>query len=303
MHNVQNMRKERYESMFKNIAELVRQAEDSNKKIYEIMIEQEIEESGKSQKEILEVMGRNFQVMKDAVRKGIKGVTSKSGMTGMDAKKLCEYRDSGKTLLDKTFLSAVCYAVATNEVNASMGVICATPTAGSSGVLPGVMIALQEKMGMPDEEVVNYLFTAGAIGYVIANNASIAGSAGGCQAEVGSASAMAAAAAVEMAGGTPRQAAHAMAIALKNMLGLTCDPVAGLVEVPCIKRNAAGASNALTAAEMALAGVESRIPWDEVINAMYRIGLSLPSALRETAMGGLAATETGMEWKQKILGQ
>lgn len=303
MQNAGHMQKKGTKSMFKNIAELVCQAEDSDKKIYEIMIDQEVEESGKSREEILKAMDRNFQVMKDAVQKGIKGVTSKSGMTGMDAKKLYEYRDSGKTLLDKTFLSAICYAVATNEVNASMGVICATPTAGSSGVLPGVMIALQEKMDLPDEEVVNYLFTGGAIGYVIANNASIAGSAGGCQAEVGSASAMAAAAAVEMAGGTPRQAAHAMAIALKNMLGLTCDPVAGLVEVPCIKRNAAGASNALTAAEMALAGVESRIPWDEVINAMYRIGLSLPSALRETAMGGLATTETGVEWKKKILNQ
>lgn len=289
--------------MFRNIAELVAQAEESDKKIYEIMIEQEIEESEKSKEEILEIMRRSFQIMKEGVRKGIKGVVSKSGMTGMDAKKLYEYMKSGKTLTDKTFLSAVCYAVATNEVNASMGVICATPTAGSCGVLPGVMLAVQERLELSDEVVINHLFTAGAVGFVIANNASISGAAGGCQAEVGSASAMAAAAVTEMAGGTPRQAAHAMAIALKNMLGLSCDPVAGLVEVPCVKRNAAGASNALTAAEMALAGVESRIPWDEVISAMYQIGISMPSAIKETSMGGLAATETGMKWKKKIMGE
>lgn len=287
--------------MFRNIAELVALAEESDKKIYEIMIEQEIEESEKSREEILEIMGKDFQVMKEASYKGIKGVVSKSGMTGMDAKKLYEYIKRGKTLTDKTFLSAVCYAVATNEVNASMGVICATPTAGSCGVLPGVMLAVQERLELSDEVIIKHLFTAGAVGFVIANNASISGAAGGCQAEVGSASAMAAAAVTEMAGGTPRQAAHAMAIALKNMLGLSCDPVAGLVEVPCVKRNAAGASNALTAAEMALAGVESRIPWDEVISAMYQIGISMPSAIKETSMGGLAATETGLKWKKKIM--
>jgi L-serine dehydratase len=181
-----------------------------------------------------------------------------------------------------------------------MGLICATPTAGSSGVLPAVMFAAQEKLQAEEEVVINHLFTAGAIGYIIANNASISGAAGGCQAEVGSASAMAAAALTEMAGGTPSQAAHAMAMALKNMLGLSCDPVAGLVEVPCIKRNAAGAVNAFAAAEMALAGVESRIPWDEVISAMYRIGLSMPISLKETALGGLAATETGKCWRKKI---
>lgn len=289
--------------MFKNIEELVEQAESSHKKIYEIMIEQEIEVSGYSREDILASMARNFSVMKAAAQKGIGGVNSRSGMTGMDAKRLHDYIQKGTILTDSVFLQAVCYAIAGNEVNAAMGVVCATPTAGSCGVLPGVLLAIQEKLSLSDEEVVSYLFTAGAIGYVIANNASISGAAGGCQAEVGSASAMAAAAVTEMAGGSPRQAAHAMAIALKNMLGLTCDPVAGLVEVPCIKRNAAGASNALTAAEMALAGIESKIPWDEVIQAMYRIGKLMPGGLKETATDGLAATATGLQWKQKLFGE
>lgn len=289
--------------MFKNIEELVKQAEEQNKKIYEILIEQEVDVTEQSKEEILSRMKYNFKAMKEAALKGVKGVVSSSGMTGGDAKKLYDYLQNGNYLTDRTFLTALCYAVATNEVNASMGVICATPTAGSCGVLPAVMLAIQEKYNLEDEIVINHLFTAGAIGYVIANNASISGAAGGCQAEVGSASAMAAAAVTEMMGGTPRQAAHAMAIALKNMLGLTCDPVAGLVEVPCIKRNAAGASNALTAAEMALAGIESRIPFDEVIHAMYQIGISMPEALKETAMGGLAATDTGLEWKRKIVGE
>ena len=286
--------------MFNNIAELVNLAETQNKKIYEIMLEQEMKATGLSKDEIIIKMKENYTVMKAAIEKGMQGVTSKSGMTGGDAKRLSEYRNSGNYLTDYTLISAICYAVATNEVNASMGLICATATAGSSGVLPAVMFAAQEKLQVEEEVVINHLFTAGAIGYIIANNASISGAAGGCQAEVGSASAMAAAAVTEIAGGTPSQAAHAMAMALKNMLGLSCDPVAGLVEVPCIKRNAAGAVNAFAAAEMALAGVESRIPWDEVISAMYRIGLSMPIALKETALGGLAATETGKCWRGKI---
>jgi len=287
--------------MFKNVAELVKLAETENKKIYEIMIEQESKVTGLSKEDVFNKMRNNYKVMKAAIEKGIQGVTSKSGMTGGDAKKLNEYRNSGKYLSDYTLISAICYAVATNEVNASMGLICATPTAGSSGVLPAVMFAAGEKLQVEEEEIIKHMFTAGAIGYIIANNASISGAAGGCQAEVGSASAMAAAAVTELAGGTPAQAAHAMAIALKNMLGLSCDPVAGLVEVPCIKRNAAGAVNAFAAAEMALAGVESKIPWDEVIAAMYRIGLAMPMALKETALGGLAATETGKCWRKKLM--
>lgn len=286
--------------MFKNAAELVSQAEERKLKLYELMIEQEIQQTGSTRVEILEQMDRQFQVMKRAAAKGARGVQSYSGLTGGDGKRIHDYIQKGNFLTDQTLLSAACYAVSTNEVNASMGIICATPTAGSCGVLPAVMLAVQEKLGKSDEEIVLHLFTAGAFGYVIANNAFISGAAGGCQAEVGSASAMAAAAATELAGGTPTQAAHAMAMAMKNMLGLTCDPLAGLVEVPCIKRNAAGASNALLAADLALSGVESKVPWDEVIGAMYQIGLAMPVSLRETALGGLAATETGKEWKKRL---
>ncbi|WP_409227585.1 L-serine ammonia-lyase, iron-sulfur-dependent, subunit alpha [Gudongella sp. SC589] len=287
--------------MFKNVQELVQQAESQKKKLYEIMIDQETELTERSRKEVISAMDRQFQVMKSSAMKGIEGVTSYSGMTGGDAKKVDEYIRNGKYLTDPILLKAVSYAISINEVNASMGLICASPTAGSSGVLPAVVLAVQEKLGMDDEQAMLHLFTAGAFGFVIANNAFISGAAGGCQAEIGSASAMAAAAAVEMAGGTPNQAAHAMAMALKNMLGLTCDPLAGLVEVPCIKRNAAGASNAIIAAEMALAGVESKVPWDEVISAMYNIGLLMPVTLRETSLAGLAATETGKMWKEKLL--
>lgn len=286
--------------MFENVKELVEQAESSDKKIYELMIEQEVSNSDKTEEQIIAQMHNNFSVMKNAAKKGIEGVKSISGLTGYDAKKIYEYITNGKFITDKTFLLSICYAVAVNEVNASMGIVCANPTAGSCGVLPGVMLSVQEKFDISDDIIVKHLFTAGAFGYIIANNASISGAAGGCQAEVGSASAMAAASVTELLGGTPKQCANAMAIAMKNMLGLVCDPVAGLVEVPCIKRNAAEASNAITSAEMALAGVESVIPWDEVIWAMNQIGISMPVSLRETAMGGLAATKTGAMYLEKL---
>ncbi|MDI9521602.1 MAG: L-serine ammonia-lyase, iron-sulfur-dependent, subunit alpha [Bacillota bacterium] len=286
--------------MFKNIAELVDTAVSQGIPISEVMIQSEMAQNGKSREDILNEMAESFRVMKAAAQRGLTGVSSHSGMTGGDAKLLNDHIKSGRALTDRTFLSALCYALATNEVNAAMGLICATPTAGSCGVLPGVLLAAQEKLNKTDEDLVKALFCAGAIGFVIANNAMISGAAGGCQAEVGSASAMAAAALVELAGGSPDQSAQAAAIALKNMLGLACDPLAGLVEVPCIKRNAAGASNALAAAEMALAGIKSRVPPDEVIQALYTIGLSLPLALRETAAGGLAATPTGQTWKKML---
>lgn len=247
-------------------------------------------------------MDRNLTVMEEAVERGLKGVQSVTGLTGGDAVLLQNYIQSGKSLSGNLILDAVSKAVATNEVNAAMGTICATPTAGSAGVVPGTLFAVQHKLNPTRKEMIEFLFTSGAFGFVVANNASISGAAGGCQAEVGSASGMAAAAIVEMAGGTPSQAAEAMAITLKNMLGLVCDPVAGLVEVPCVKRNAMGAANAMIAADMALAGITSRIPCDEVIDAMYKIGQTMPVALRETAQGGLAATPTGRELEAKIFG-
>jgi L-serine dehydratase len=288
--------------MFRNVAELVALATSKNMKIAEVMIEQEVEVTGKTREEIITQMERNLEVMEKAVERGLAGVSSLSGLTGGDAVLLQNYIQKGNFLTGKTVLDAVSKAVATNEVNAAMGTICATPTAGSAGVVPGTLFAVKEKLNPTKEQMVQYLFTAGAFGFVVANNASISGAAGGCQAEVGSAAGMAAAAIVEMAGGTPQQSAEAMAITLKNMLGLVCDPVAGLVEVPCVKRNAMGAANAMVAADMALAGVTSRIPCDEVIDAMYRIGQTMPTALKETAQGGLAATPTGRALEAKIFG-
>ncbi|AJD90960.1 serine dehydratase subunit alpha [Jeotgalibacillus malaysiensis] len=288
--------------MFRNVAELVELAKTHNKKISDIMIEQEMEVRNKTREEVFDTMDKNLTVMEEAVERGLKGVKSHSGLTGGDAVLIQNYIASGKSLSGELLLDAVSKAVATNEVNAAMGTICATPTAGSAGVVPGTLFAVQNKLNPTREEKLRFLFTSGAFGFVVANNASISGAAGGCQAEVGSAAGMAAAAITEMAGGTPAQCAEAMAITLKNMLGLVCDPVAGLVEVPCVKRNAMGAANAMVAADMALAGVTSRIPCDEVIDAMYKIGQTMPVALRETAQGGLAATPTGRELEAKIFG-
>ena len=210
---------------------------------------------------------------------------------------------NGKTLSEKSVLTAVRNAMAVNELNAKMGLVCATPTAGSAGCLPAVLSTAIEKLELSEKEQLDFLFTAGAFGLVIGNNASISGAEGGCQAEVGSAAAMSAAALVKAAGGTAFQASQAVAFVIKNMLGLICDPVAGLVEVPCVKRNALGASFALVAADMALAGIKSQIPTDEVIDAMYQVGSSLPTAFRETAEGGLAATPTGKQLSKEIFGK
>ncbi|RYL95376.1 L-serine ammonia-lyase, iron-sulfur-dependent, subunit alpha [Sporolactobacillus sp. THM7-4] len=289
--------------MFRSVEELVKLADESHLSISEVMIQSEMETTGKSREEIFLRMAGNLDIMEKAVERGIhENVRSHSGLTGGDARLLQDYLASGKSLSGDVLLDAVSKAMATNEVNAAMGTICATPTAGSAGVVPGTLFGLRQRLNPNREQMVRYLFTAGAFGFVIANNASISGAAGGCQAEVGSATGMAAAAAVELAGGTPDQSAHAMAIALGNMLGLICDPVAGLVEVPCVKRNAIGASSAIVAADMALAGIKSKIPCDEVIDAMYRVGRMMPGALKETAQGGLADTPTGRALKKKIFG-
>jgi L-serine dehydratase len=198
--------------------------------------------------------------------------------------------------------TAMAKAIAIAECNASMGRIVAAPTAGSCGILPATILTMEALYHIPEEKLILSLFTAGAIGLVIVREASIAGAEGGCQAECGSAAALAAAAMVELRGGTPSQAANACAIAIKNQLGLVCDPVAGLVEVPCVKRNAGGVMCAIAAADMALAGIKSVIPVDEVISAMREVGEALPATLRETAQGGLAVTPTGLALKQKIFG-
>ena len=289
--------------LFGTVKELVALAESQQKPISEIMIEQEMLVTKRSREDIIAQMDNNLTVMENAIDRGLQGVQSTSGLTGGDAVLLQNYIATGKGLSGDLLLDAVSKAVATNEVNAAMGTICATPTAGAAGIVPGTLFAVKNKLNPTREQMINYLFTSGAFGFIVANNASISGAAGGCQAETGSAGSMAAAAIVEMAGGTPQQSAEAFSIVMKNMLGLVCDPVAGLVEVPCVKRNAMGAAKALVGADMALAGVVSRIPTDEVIEAMHKIGQSMPSALRETAKGGLAATPTGKALEAEIFGK
>ncbi|RDW17873.1 L-serine ammonia-lyase, iron-sulfur-dependent, subunit alpha [Oceanobacillus chungangensis] len=288
--------------MFRTVAELVELADNEQLSISEIMIRQEMDVKEKTREEVLDEMESNLQVMEKAIEDGLKGVQSTTGLTGGDAVLIQKYMKEKTPLSGPVMMDAVSKAMGTNEVNAAMGIICATPTAGSAGCVPGALFAVKDQLNATREQMIRFLFTAGAFGMVVANNAFISGAAGGCQAEVGSAGAMASAAIVEMAGGTPQQSAEAFAITLKNMLGLVCDPVAGLVEVPCVKRNALGSSQAIVSADMALAGVVSRIPCDEVIGAMYRIGRQMPSSLRETGEGGLADTPTGRLLKEKIFG-
>lgn len=291
--------------MYNHIKEIVADSEKLHLPISELIIRQEMKLSGLPREEIWEKMKYNLSTMRAAVDKGQKneGVFSKTGLTGGEAVKIKKYREQHNTLSGDTMMYAVQNAIATNEVNAAMGVICATPTAGSSGTLPGVLFLLKKRLNLTEEQMIRFLFTAGGFGLVIANNAEIAGATGGCQAEVGSASAMGAAAAVEAAGGSAEQSAQALSIAMSNLLGLVCDPIAGLVEVPCVKRNAIGAGNALIAADMALAGCTSVIPADECIDAMKKVGHQMPASLRETGIGGLAGTPTGQAIKAKIFGK
>ena len=290
--------------MYLSIEAFILEAEQTGKRLSDLMIEQEMDHSQMSYEDIWQLMELNLQTMEAAVKASTEGegVFSPTGLTGGDAIKLKNYRQNGKTLSGDSMLQGVQSALGTNEVNAAMGVICATPTAGASGTIPGVLFSIKDSLALSREEMIRFLFTAGLFGLVVANNAMIAGAVGGCQAEVGSASAMAAAAAVEVAGGTPRQSEAAFGTALGNLLGLVCDPVAGLVEIPCVKRNAIGAGNALIAADMALAGIENKIPADEVIEAMRQIGVGMPKELRETGLGGLAGSETGKRLKKEIFG-
>lgn len=289
---------------FHNIEELLQLCREKEMTIGKLMIESEKEKTGKSSDEIFDMMKERLFKMKEAIDSGIADPSlSPSGISGGDAYLMQKYKEKGNYMTGSLMIDAMKYAFATSETNARMGVIVATPTAGSAGVLPGCIFALEENTDIPFDQLVMGLFTASAVGYVIANRAFISGAAGGCQAEVGSATAMASAAIVEMRGGTPEQAAHAGAMALKSLLGLVCDPVAGLVEVPCIKRNVIGTSIAFSSADMALAGLKSRIPFDEVIGAMYDIGKTMPRTLKETALGGLAVTPTGERMKEKIMGK
>ncbi|HDH6793922.1 TPA: L-serine ammonia-lyase, iron-sulfur-dependent, subunit alpha [Staphylococcus aureus] len=290
--------------MFDSIRETIDYAVENNMSFADIMVKEEMELSGKSRDEVRAQMKQNLDVMRDAVIKGTTGdgVESVTGYTGHDAAKLRDYNETHHALSGYEMIDAVKGAIATNEVNAAMGIICATPTAGSSGTIPGALFKLEKTHDLTEEQMIDFLFTSALFGRVVANNASVAGATGGCQAEVGSASAMAAAAAVAIFGGSPEASGHAMALAISNLLGLVCDPVAGLVEIPCVMRNAIGSGNALISADLALAGIESRIPVDEVIEAMDKVGRNLPASLRETGLGGLGGTPTGEAIKRKIFG-
>lgn len=290
--------------MFDSIRETIDYAVENNMSFADIMVKEEMELSGKSRDEVRAQMKQNLDVMRDAVIKGTTGdgVESVTGYTGHDAAKLRDYNETHHALSGYEMIDAVKGAIATNEVNAAMGIICATPTAGSSGTIPGALFKLEKTHDLTEEQMIDFLFTSALFGRVVANNASVAGATGGCQAEVGSASAMAAAAAVAIFGGSPEASGHAMALAISNLLGLVCDPVAGLVEIPCVMRNAIASGNALISADLALAGIESRIPVDEVIEAMDKVGRNLPASLRETGLGGLAGTPTGEAIKRKIFG-
>ncbi|MCM0646837.1 L-serine ammonia-lyase, iron-sulfur-dependent, subunit alpha [Clostridium swellfunianum] len=284
--------------------ELIQLCNKQSIPIWEYTLIYEEKESGLDRQTILNKMKKNLSIMKEAAEYGLNHkVTSVSGLIGGDAYRLQQYLLKGNTLTGEFMVKAMARAISCSEVNAAMGRIVATPTAGSCGVLPATLITAGEKLGKSDDDLIKALFTAAGVGILIAKNATISGAEGGCQAEIGSASAMASAAIVEMMGGTPEMALHAAAIVIKNILGLVCDPIAGLVEAPCAKRNASGAVSALTVADMVMGGVKSIIPFDDVVLAMYKVGKQMPCELRETALGGLADTPAGIELRKKILGE
>ena len=287
---------------YDSISELVREAETRNMKISELVLADQAEAMELSPLEVYEKMELDFMVMAESVKAGQqKDQKSMSGLTGGEGYKMKAYAEQNGGGLCGAFLGkAISRALAVAGCNASMGRIVAAPTAGSCGILPGCLVSLWEDRGFDEKTVVMSMFTAGAFGMVIANRASIAGAQGGCQAECGSAAAMAAAALVELMGGTSAQCADACAIAIANQLGLVCDPVAGLVEIPCIKRNVSGLVIAFSSADLALAGIEAKIPADECLDAMRRVGNVLPDSLKETAKGGLAATPTGQKLQRQV---
>ncbi|MCB2359490.1 L-serine ammonia-lyase, iron-sulfur-dependent, subunit alpha [Clostridium estertheticum] len=282
--------------------ELLNICKEKNIPIWEYTIMCEMDESGFSRSQIVERMRKNLNTMREAAEYGLTNETrSISGLIGGDAIKLNRYAQAKNTLTGEFMIKAMARAVSCSEVNATMGKIVAAPTAGSCGIIPAVVITAGEKLNKTEDDLINALFTSAGIGIIIAKNATLSGAEGGCQAECGSAAAMGAAAVVEMMGGTPAMAMDAAAIVIKNILGLVCDPVAGLVEVPCAKRNIAGAVSALTTADLVMSGVTSRIPFDDTVIAMYKVGKQLPCELRETAMGGLATTPTGLKLAKEIL--
>ena len=287
---------------FANAVELLALTEETGMSIAQVMLRREVQVFGKPEEKVLSDLMHSYNIMKNSTKKALnEDLKSMGGLLGGEEKLIMARKD--KNPVCGSFMSKViAYSMGVLEVNTSMGLIVAAPTAGSSGVIPGVFTAVQEEYDLTDDQMMDAMLVASAVGYIITRNATVSGAEGGCQAEMGSASAMAAAAITEIMGGTPSQALDAASSAIGNMLGLVCDPIAGLVEVPCQKRNAMGASNALICAEMTLAGVINHIPFDQTVDAMYQVGRSLPYELRETALGGLAATKAGCNLCSKIFG-
>ena len=290
----------KYDSM----AELVAEAESRKIKISQLVLADQAEALETPPLELFEKMELDFSVMVESVKAGEQeNLRSMSGLTGGEGYKMKAYVQRQGGLCGDLMGRAIARALAVAGCNASMGRIVAAPTAGSCGILPGCLVSLWEDRGFPQKDVIMAMFTAGAIGMVIASRASISGAQGGCQAECGSAAAMAAGALVELMGGTPAQCADACAIAIANQLGLVCDPVAGLVEIPCIKRNVSGLVIAFSSADLALAGISAKIPADECLDAMRRVGDAMPDALKETAKGGLAACPTALRLQKQVFGE
>ena len=286
---------------FKSAKELLDLCEENQLPISEVMRQRECLLGETPRDAVDHRMAKAWEIMRASATQPLKKpIKSMGGLIGGEAKKLETHYNKKKNICGDVLQKAMTYAMAVLEVNASMGLIVAAPTAGSAGVVPGMMLALQECYRISDQRIVDALFNAGAVGYLAMRNATVAGAEGGCQAEIGTASAMAAGALTALGGGTPSQITHAAAMALKNLLGLVCDPVGGLVEVPCVKRNVIGAVNAVSVADMAMAGITSRIPVDEVIDAMGRVGSLLSPDLRETGQGGLAATPTGVKIARQL---
>ena len=292
-----------YDLSYDTLAEVVAAAEATCARLSDVVLAHEAEALEMGKDELFSEMAGRLRVMDECIDPGCaEGLRSPSGLTGGDAHREREAVRSGRSLVGGVVGGALYRALAVSELNAAMGRIVAAPTAGSCGILPAAVLTMRDELGASERDCVMSLFAAAGVGLVIERNASLAGAEGGCQAECGSAAAMAAAAVVELASGTPAQTADAVSIAIQSMLGLVCDPVAGLVEVPCVKRNASGVAMALVAAELALAGCGATIPADEAIGAMRRVGRAMPDALRETAEGGLATTPTALRLAEEIFG-
>jgi L-serine dehydratase len=288
----------------RNGEELLKICFEENISLSEYAIRYEMENREISKEELYKKMKKNLKVMIDSANSGMdKEIYSVSGLIGGDAYKVKKYLEKGNSLTGETMVLAMAMALSSSEVNAAMGKIVACPTAGSCGILPSVILTAGKKLKKSEEELIIALFAASAVGMIIGMNATLSGAEGGCQAECGSAAAMGAAAVVEMMGGTPKMSLDAAAIILKNVLGLVCDPVAGLVEIPCAKRNVSGAISALSIADLVMAGVDSKIPFDDAVSAMYKVGKCLPASLRETAEGGVAITKAGLELRKKVYGE